>query len=131
MGFGSTNSGPPTLMTNPPNIPNAWIYSTHIVDKLGHGLTAQLVNATCPSLAIPTDGPPPGSGTRVRIQVPGGVQSALQDCVTKLSASYHEVVTYQPAHRYWTFQWYETAIYVAAALFLAGFSFWWIRDRAR
>lgn len=131
MGFGSTNSGPPTLMPNPPNLPGAWIYSTHTVDKFGHGLSAQLVNATCPSLAIPNGGPPPGSNTTVRIRVPSGVQSALQDCVTKLGAAYHEVVTYQPANRYWTFQWYETAIYLAFALALAGFSFWWIRHRAK
>jgi ABC-2 family transporter protein len=131
MGFGSTNSGPPTLMPNPPNLPNTWIYSTHIVDSAGHGLTAQFVNATCPSLGIPTGGPPPGSGGRIRVVVPAGVHSALEDCVTKLSATYHEVVTYQPANRYWTLQWYETAIYLAAALVLAGFSFWWIRHRAK
>jgi hypothetical protein len=129
MGFGSTNSGPPTLMPNPPNIPSAWIYSTHIVDNTGHGLTAQFVAAACPSLGGPTVGPPPGSGARIRIAVPRSVQSALQDCVTKIGASYHEVVTYQPANRYWTFQWYETAIYLAAALALAGLCFWLIRRR--
>jgi hypothetical protein len=36
-------------------------------------------------------------------------------------------VTYQPASRYWLLQWYETAIYLALALALAGFCFWWIR----
>jgi hypothetical protein len=41
------------------------------------------------------------------------------------------VVTYQPANRYWTLQWGETAVYFAAALALAGFCFWWIRRRAR
>jgi len=34
------------------------------------------------------------------------------------------VVTYQPASRYWTFQWTETAIYLALALGLAGYCFW-------
>jgi len=37
-----------------------------------------------------------------------------------------QTVTYQPASRYWAFQWVETAIYLALALALAGFSFWWI-----
>jgi ABC-type transport system involved in multi-copper enzyme maturation permease subunit len=42
-----------------------------------------------------------------------------------------QTVTYQPASRYWAFQWVETAIYLALALALAGFSFWWIRrDRS-
>ena len=38
-------------------------------------------------------------------------------------------MTYQPAGRYWTFQWYETAIFLALALALAGFCVWWIRRR--
>jgi hypothetical protein len=131
-GFGSTNSGPPTLFPNPPSMPNAWIYSTHIVDNAGHGLPAQLVASTCPTLGTGLGGgPPPGSGHAVvRIQAPAGVQNALQECVAKIGASYHELLTYQPASRYWVFQWYETAIYVGAALALAGFCFWWIRGRA-
>jgi MYXO-CTERM domain-containing protein len=36
-------------------------------------------------------------------------------------------VTYQPASRYWTFQGYETAIFLALAL--AGICFWRIRRR--
>jgi len=40
-------------------------------------------------------------------------------------------VTYQPASRYWAFQRYETATFIAVALALAltGFCFWWIRRR--
>jgi hypothetical protein len=119
-------------MPNPPNLPNAWIYSTHIVDNAGHGLTSATVKATCPTLPFPGNGggPPPGSGTRVRV-AGGGVQDALHDCVTKLGATYHEVLTYQPANRYWTLQWGETAVYFAAALAIAWFCFWWLRRRAR
>jgi hypothetical protein len=40
-----------------------------------------------------------------------------------------QVVVYQPASRFWTFQWYETAIYLALALVLAGFCIWWVRRR--
>jgi len=132
MGFGSNNGGPPTLMPNPPNLPNAWVYSTHVVDGAGHGLTSATVATTCPALPFPGNGngPPPGSGTRVRV-AGSDVPSALHDCVTKLGVTYHEVVTYQPANRYWTLQWGETAVYFAAALALAAFSFWWIRRRAK
>jgi hypothetical protein len=130
MGFGSTNSGPPTLMPNPPNLPNAWIYSTHIVDNAGHSLSAQLVAKSCPSLVLPNGGGPSQPGARIRIAVPTGVQNALEDCVTKVGASYHEVVTYQPADRYWPMQWIETAIYLGAAVALVVFCFWWIRSRA-
>ena len=34
-----------------------------------------------------------------------------------------EAITYQPASRYWPFQWTETAIYLALALALAGYCF--------
>ena len=39
-----------------------------------------------------------------------------------------QAVTYQPLSRYWTFQGYETAIFLALAVGLAGFGFWRIRS---
>jgi ABC-type transport system involved in multi-copper enzyme maturation permease subunit len=129
-GFGSSNGGPQTLFPNTPNLPNAWIYSTHVVDKAGHGLPAQLVATACPTLGE-RGGPTPTTGSGVtRIQAPPGVQNALHDCVAKISASYHVVVTYQPANRYWPLQWFETGVFVAGAVALAAFCFWWIRGRA-
>ena len=40
-----------------------------------------------------------------------------------------QALVYQPASRYWPFQWYETLIFLALALALAGFCGWWIRRR--
>ncbi len=40
-----------------------------------------------------------------------------------------QLVIYQPAYRYRAFQWYETAIFHALSLALAGFCFWWVRRR--
>jgi hypothetical protein len=51
----------------------------------------------------------------------------LLDCLA--SQGIRVAVTYQPASRYWAFQWTETAIYVALALGLAGYCFWRIRRR--
>ena len=51
-----------------------------------------------------------------------GNQAAFQACITKLSARFHETVSYQPASRYWAFQLYETAMFLALALI--GASFW-------
>jgi hypothetical protein len=34
-----------------------------------------------------------------------------------------------PASRYWAFQWYETGIFLAAALAVAGLGTWWVRRR--
>ena len=127
-GFGSSNGGPQTLFPNPPNLPNAWIYSTRVVDKAGKGLDPHLVSTTCPSLG--TVGPPPGSGQAVRTEAPADLQGALHQCVQKIGETYHVVVTYQPASRYWPLQWFETGVFVAATLALVGFCFWWIRRRA-
>ncbi|HTX69567.1 MAG TPA: hypothetical protein VMH50_10535 [Thermoleophilia bacterium] len=38
-------------------------------------------------------------------------------------------VAYQPASRYWTFQWVETGIFMGLALVLTIFSLWWVRRR--
>jgi hypothetical protein len=38
-------------------------------------------------------------------------------------------VIYQPASRFWTFQWYETGLFLVVALALAGFCLWWVRRR--
>jgi len=139
MGYGSSNSGPANLMPNPPNMPNAWIYSTRIVDKAGHALSPQVLANACPQLGVARPGGPAagasqgGLGIRVHTRlagpVPAGAQNALQDCVVKVSATYHQVVTYQASSRYWAFQWYELAIYLAGAAVLAAVSMWWIRHR--
>jgi hypothetical protein len=133
MGYGYSGSlfspaGPSTLQPNPPNIPGAWIYSTQIVDKADHPLTAQFLKSACPALG--SGGPGGGGGLgggRTRVSV--GAQNVLENCVRKLGATYHEVVTYQPANRYWAFQWYELAVYLAAAVILGGLCIWWVRRR--
>jgi hypothetical protein len=39
-------------------------------------------------------------------------------------------VTYQPASRYWAFQWLETGIFVALALLAAAGCYWVVTRRA-
>jgi hypothetical protein len=34
---------------------------------------------------------------------------------------------YQPANRFWPFQWAEMGIFLAAALALCGLTYWWLR----
>jgi hypothetical protein len=36
------------------------------------------------------------------------------------------LVTYQPANRYWTFQWLESGIFLAAAIVAAIGCYWWV-----
>jgi ABC-type transport system involved in multi-copper enzyme maturation permease subunit len=53
--------------------------------------------------------------------------AAAQACNDYIESLHlRQTVTYQPASRYWAFQWVETAVYLTLALALAGFSFWWI-----
>ncbi|MBC6458391.1 ABC transporter permease [Actinomadura sp. HBU206391] len=97
-----------------PGRTGAWVLSSHIVDASGRKVDGTMPVST-------TSGPckPP--------EAPGqGASSCLPE-IKRLG--YRHQVTYQPSSRYWTFQWYETAIYAALALGLAGFSFWWIRRR--
>ncbi len=62
---------------------------------------------------------------------PQGIQLAPPDnpSVRACLAGYREVLSYQPASRYWAFQYYETAIFAGLALALIGISFWWVHHR--
>jgi hypothetical protein len=129
IGFSLTPDGL-QVMTNPPNIPNAWAITSEVVNNAGQSPTAAFMKSACPSLANGAQAGPAGGGVRhVRVPGNGPGPQAFQDCVTKVAAKYHEVVTYQPARRFWAFQGIETAIFVVLALLLAGFCFWWVRHR--
>jgi ABC-type transport system involved in multi-copper enzyme maturation permease subunit len=137
-GFGSAVSpsillnswfnGGPTSQLDPatPTIANAWIYSTRVVDAQGHDLTDTVLNATCPDVMAHADAPPSAPG---HVPVADSAQEAARACVSKVGVSYHELVTYQPAGRYWAFQWTELAIYVGAAILLGAACLWWVRRR--
>lgn len=130
-GYGSDGFFPfmpaSNLQPAPPDLPNAWITSIAIVDGKGNGLTATELDRTCPGIGGPSAGGPPvnplsgGSSTQ---HVQQGAATAMHDCVARIAATYHEVVTYQPAGRYWPLQWYELCIFVAASGLLAGACAW-------
>jgi len=52
------------------------------------------------------------------------MSKAAQQCIT--SFHLHELISYQPVSRYWSFQWYELSSYVVLSLILSTFSVWWI-----
>jgi hypothetical protein len=89
-----------------------------------HGGTVLQGVGTCPT-AIP---PPTSTGRGVSNGQPSpAVQHAVQKCIN----SFHmkEVLTYLPASRYWTLQWYELALFIVMALLLSAFAWWWVRRR--
>jgi hypothetical protein len=92
-----------------PGQPGAWIISSGAVNAAGQPVST--VPAACVTRRPANGtagGPPPGRG--------------LGHCLG--SQGIREAVTYQPASRYWAFQWIETGIFLAIALALAGFCFW-------
>jgi hypothetical protein len=111
-----------------PALPNTWIYSNRVVDGSGHDLTNTVLNATCPGLA---NGGGAGGTPAAPGHVPVGQDAAdaSRACITKMGATYHQLVTYQPSSHYWALQWAELAIYGAAALAIGVFCVWWVRRR--
>jgi len=91
--------------------PEAWVLSTGAVNPSG-----------TPVSAVPAD-------CLQAMEAASGKAShpALLDCLS--SHGIQIAVTYQPANRYWAFQWTETAIYIVLALAMAGYCFWRIRRR--
>jgi hypothetical protein len=99
-------AGPNSLLVNiTPNVPGAWIGSSSVTTAAG-------------STSL---GPPP-SGC--------GENSTYRACTAAIGRLHlRQVLVYQPGSRFWALQWYETAIYLALALALAGFCVWWVRRR--
>jgi hypothetical protein len=88
------------------NLPGAWILSNQTISPDGHPFTGPATTA-CQSAA--------------------GSMQACAASITRLHL--RQLVIYQPASRFWTFQWYETGLFLVVALALAGFCLWWVRRR--
>jgi hypothetical protein len=54
-------------------------------------------------------------------------RGALQSCAQRLGV--HQILTVQPAHRYWPFQIAEASIFTVLALLVVGAAFWWTRRK--
>jgi hypothetical protein len=122
-GFGFTGgSGGVHFFASGATIPNSLVVSDHLVDKAGHVPSSQAIDqflhTGCPAIVSP-----PAGGD------PTGV--AFNDCLTKLSGSFHINASVIPASRYWDLQLAETGLYLIFALALAAACFWWIRHRLR
>jgi hypothetical protein len=86
--------------------PGAWIISNQTLSSSGQPFTGP------PTKACLSNTPSP---------------DACNASVARLHLK--QLVAYDPASRFWEFQWAEFAIFLAVAVLLAGFCVWWIRRR--
>jgi hypothetical protein len=96
---GGTSDGHLILTTNTATgRPGAWVISSQVTTPDGRAASSEPAGPCATSSAS---------------------AQACNDYIGSLH--FQQTVTYQPASRYWAFQWVETAIYLALALALAGF----------
>jgi hypothetical protein len=91
-----------------PGQPSAWVVSSHAINAAGQPVTA------LPASCFPANPSAKFNGD-------------AGQCMDKLGI--REVISYQPASRYWPLQLIETGIFLALALALAGFCFWLLGRR--
>lgn len=127
---GGTASPRPAGLT-----PRDWVLSNQTINATGHVIgqdgvigngagnigigphgVIDVQGLTCPNIRPP------------KVLNPAVVNAAIQRCVNQLRL--RELLTYQPASRYWAFQWYELTIFLGVAIFLGGFCLWWSRRRS-
>jgi hypothetical protein len=108
LNMGETPTGFQVTATTRGVLPGDWVYSNQIVDKAGHAPTTAFIDRACPLAHA-------------------SAQVNYATCATNLAARFHELVIYQPESRFWTLQWYETAIFLGLTAVLAGICMWWIR----
>jgi hypothetical protein len=102
----TNSSGGAMTVTGGVTMPGAWILSNQSVNAAGQVFT----------------GPAP----QPCLSQTGSMQACM-DALARLHL--RQYVVYQPASRYWDFQWIETGIFIALALLLAGSCFWLVRRR--
>jgi hypothetical protein len=95
-------------------------------DKMIVGDTASKPGAWIISNQAVKPGGQPFTGPPTHACLSQGIQ-ACNASIVRLHL--RQVITYQPASRFWAFQGYETAIFLVLAVALAGFCAWWIRHR--
>jgi ABC-type transport system involved in multi-copper enzyme maturation permease subunit len=92
------------IQAGAPSLPGAWVYSNQVTTASGSA-TLGTVPRACQ-------------------------QGKLQPCADAVAQMHlRQVVTYQPADRYWTFQWLEFGIFLTVAVLLAWACFWLIRRK--
>ena len=144
--FQSSSGGAPAAIVKSGPASNAWVLSDTTLNSAGKNIGSNggigpngefnvrsvgphrdaLVGlGTCPN-RFPA---PPTHPVGQHINI--GPAPAMMKAMTTCIDSFHlqSVFTYQPASRFWMFQWYELGSYVILSALLVSLSVWWIRRR--
>jgi hypothetical protein len=93
----------------------AWVLADETIGPDGN------VVSPLPDTVSDCIGPPQGPGAPNQ-------QGDVHRCVAELGdLGYHQLVTYQPANRFWPLQWIETGLFLALSALLTWFCFRRIR----
>ncbi|HTW19348.1 MAG TPA: ABC transporter permease [Mycobacteriales bacterium] len=128
------NGSVSTIATQYSSPNNDWVLSSRLVNNAGQPVKAAaqsaFVHQHCTSVA---HGAIPGSASVSsgghHLVVVGPASPQLQQCQTAAARYFHLLVTYQPASRFWPFQWIETGIFAALAVAAFVACFWWVKRR--
>ena len=82
-----------------------------------------------PDSQPPVGGPYVFNGVPIQAVCQTAAQHPASIAPCMAAHGYRGYLTYQPASRFWAFQWYETAIFLALALVLTWFCFWRVSRR--
>jgi len=130
LGIGSRNGGAVTLFAEGEGPHNSWTLSSHLLNSSGQRPTSAQLSALlhqyCADVGLPPVGTPPGRGVAQVVGPDSG-----EACLAQAAKTFHLAISYQPAGRYWTFQWLETGIFGALALLAGAGCYWWVTRRTR
>ncbi|MGI8666481.1 MAG: ABC transporter permease subunit [Jatrophihabitans sp.] len=125
LGIELSNGGTPHIIANGGGPVGSWTQSSHFVTPAGQRVSASqlaaFVHQHCASLL--TTAPPVGGKTQVSPSDPGAL------CLDQVAKSFELSVAYQPASRYWSFQWWEAAIFIALTLVALSGTYWWVTEK--
>jgi hypothetical protein len=110
----NASTGGVTILPPQVTIPNAWVLSTAVVDRSGRAITSTQLLRACPKYG----------GGQLN---PSNIRQVHDACIATLSTMFHTAVSYQPANRFWPFQWAETGIFLLAGLAICAFISWWLQ----
>ena len=112
----------------------AWVVTESIVNRAGDPVGGGFGYLNLTAAVGPNGITIPGAGSCPNLRPTGarpgpsvGINDLVARCVNQLHLT--NVVTYQPASRYWPFQIYETVLFLVAAGVIGAGTLWWVRRR--